>query len=398
MLKILKDDKIFNLNEIIDDCKSLLEKDKEITLDCNNHIKHIAAYSAWMQMGGNIYVIPPHYNDDAKESIKIKLLKLKYTDSIFFCTSGTTNGGVSKICIHKKQQMHQSLKASTSFIEWGMNDIVLNFIPACSIGFWQIIISAFIEHEFTLILGNKTSFFDDLKKESNCVIMVPALIDLIEKNQPNFDFSKFNKIISGSTMVSKKQTNFFFKNGGKRFINIYGSTETGCLLLADSYYNMNDNQNMWKMIPHSTDVELKIVNDTLHVKGKTLCENICDFESFDGEWYNTNDVWKESNAHITFLGRNDDFVKTNAHLINLLDIDLIAEEGNVNSGEVMSTIKYKLNSEYIELFYTNKNINLRKLKDIYKNKLSKYSIPSKYTYIESIPKNHIGKKMRKEVT
>ena len=395
MIEVLKDGNVCNLNKLIDKYKLLLEKNKEIIIDCDDHNQHIAAYSAWMQVGGNIYIIPPHYNDESKKNIKENFLKLKYSDSIFFCTSGTTKGGIPKICVHGKKQMQYALNASTSFIEWEAKDKLLNFVPAYSIGFWQIIIPAFFEYGFDLILGNKKNIYNELDKDINCTTMVPALIDLIKKQRPNFDFSKFDKIISGSTMVTKKHTNFFFNNGGKKFINIYGSTEAGCLVLSNKYYNINDDPNIWELKTYSKDVEFKIINNELYVKGITLCENMNDFESFDGEWYNTKDIWQESDGYVNFLGRSDDFVKINAHLVNLLDIDLIAEEGNVNAGEVMSIVNHKFHYDYIELFYTDENIDLCKLKELYENKLSKYSIPSKYTHIEKIPKNHMGKKVRK---
>ena len=44
MFKVLKDGKICNLNEAIDNCKSLLEKNKEITIECDDHIQHIASH------------------------------------------------------------------------------------------------------------------------------------------------------------------------------------------------------------------------------------------------------------------------------------------------------------------------------------------------------------------
>lgn len=394
MFKVFKNNEICNLKESIDKQKLLLKTDKKIIINSNDHIEHITAYYAWMQVGGNIYIIPPHYNENGQKNIKEIYSKLEYEDSIFICTSGTTNKGNPKPVVLKKEQMNQALNASNFFIEWESTDKYLNFIPASTIGFWQIIIPAFFKNNFSLFLGDKNYLLDELDKDVNCTAIMPALIDFIEKKKPNFNFSKFKKIITGSTVVSKKHTNFFFKNGGKKLINIYGLTEAGCLLLSNKCYSVNDNPNIWELKYHSKDVEFKIIDKNLHVKGKTLCENISDFEYFDGEWYNTHDVWNEVDKYISFCGRSNDFEKVNAHIVNLLDVDLIAEETDIKAGEVVSVVKHKSNSDYIELFYTNKNIDLYKLKDLYKNKLSKYSTPSKYTYIEKIPRNHMGKKMR----
>jgi hypothetical protein len=71
-------------------------------------------------------------------------------------------------------------------------------------------------------------------------------------------------------------------------------------------------------------------------------------------------------------------------------------EQQTDLGECLAVTRQTLGSDWIEVLYTNKNatINKKQFSEQFKSMLPKHSIPRKYTYVNEIVKNALGKKIR----
>lgn len=389
-MKILRGDQEQKITEIITEYENRLRSNSCILLSSVDHIQHIAAYVAWLNVGGKISIKAPFLTKEQSDYIDNVVVNSDYHDALFFHTSGTT--GAPKVVVHQKKQMDQMLKMSTNAMEWQSRDRFLNFLPAFTVGFWHIVLPTLIHNEFTIGLGSKETAINDLKNDYDVTILVPALIDQIRIREPNIDFSKFRMVGCGSSAVLKRHIDFFFERKGKVFNHMYGASEIGAPILKKVSTSSDDYSQYLEMTPLA-DNYFKIVNDRLYVKGESLCSNISDFGLDDG-WFDTNDRWIVDGNLIKFDGRTNDIVKLNGFQINLLEIETIAED-DAGLGECVTVVRNSLGTDWIELFFT-KNISVDKnnLKKIFEKKLPDFAIPRKYSFIENIPRNGMGKKIR----
>jgi acyl-coenzyme A synthetase/AMP-(fatty) acid ligase len=174
---------------------------------------------------------------------------------------------------------------------------------------------------------------------------------------------------------------------------MYGATEIGSPILnrATTY---PDNFVEYLEMSDTINNQFKIVDDELYVRGQSVCVNYKDF-SHEDDWFKTNDLWEQEGNLIKFIGRSNDIVKINGYQCSLLLIESLIED-KTNLGESLAIPRNLMGSDYIEVAYTNKDANidkkeLSKMLEIY---LQDCNIPRKYTYVESLPKTSLGKKIR----
>lgn len=388
---IFRGNEKIKIDDIVTEYENKLQNNSHILLSSIDHIQHIAAYVAWSRVGGNICIKAPFLTDEQSDYIDNVVSTSNYDNALFFHTSGTT--GTPKVVIHQKKQMDQMLSMSTSAMEWKSTDRFINFLPAYTVGFWHIILPSLVHHGFTIGLGSKETIISDLADDYNVTILVPALLDQIRIRQSHIDFSKFRMVGCGSSAVFQRHVDFFFEKGGKVFNHMYGASEIGAPVLKKVSKSPSDYSQYLEMIPLSKDVYFKIVDSKLYVKGSSLCSNVNDFDLDDG-WFNTNDRWIVKNNLIKFDGRTNDIVKLNGFQINLLEVETIAED-SAGLGECIAVMRNSLGTDWIELFFTkNTSIDKKNLKKIFEKKLPSFAVPRKYTFIENIPRNGMGKKIR----
>jgi acyl-coenzyme A synthetase/AMP-(fatty) acid ligase len=390
-LKIYQNGLLVNLSNKVLDYVDKLKKEQVVTVCSIDHTEHIAAYVAWMTVGGNIFIKAPFLSKTESSYLDEKVLNLPYDNSLFFHTSGTT--GLPKIAVHQQQQIQQAIISSTAIMEWNGDVKFLNLLPAFTVGFWNMIIPSLIEHNFSMVLGSRETVLDDLNQNTNVTIIVPGLMDYLRLRNVTIDFSKYNKVGIGSSAVLDRHVEFFFKNKGIALNHMYGTTEVGTPVLNRLSTSADGFVRYLNLTPRST-AEFKILNKELWIKGPSLCANIQDFGVTDG-WFNTQDLWDQQDNMIKFIGRSNDIVKLNGFKASLLAIETIAED-DAGLGEAVAVVRNSLGTDWIELFFTNKNAVTNKsvMNEIFLKKLPDFSIPRKFTYIDAVPRNAMGKKIR----
>lgn len=389
-MKIIKNNIFINIDNLISIAENNLKSNNIYTLCSNDHLDHIASYIAWKNVGGNIFVKSPFLPTRQIEELSKKIDKLNVSNSIIFHTSGTT--GIPKLVIHKEKQINEAIKMSTAGMKWESNTKFLNFMPAFTSGFWHIVLVDSVFHDATLIISSKETMIDDFKK-SNSTLIVPSLIDQLRSKKISLDLSRFSNIAVGSSQVLFRHSEYIFNNNANTFTHVYGSTETCSTTLSKESYKLDDTNNFLDLKPLANN-EFKLVNNELWIKGPSLCENIQDFNFHDG-WFQTGDLWEQTDNMIKFIGRSNDICKINGYQCSLLLVESLSED-KLNLGSCLAVPRHSHGIDWIELFYTNKECKIDKVffKEILSEILPSYNIPRKYTYVEEIPRNGFNKKVR----
>lgn len=389
--------KVFRNGVEVDLYNKIIEAEKKLStnsiyvLESSDHADHIAAYVAWNNVGGNIFIKSPLLPIEQSINLDDQIRNRKFSNSIIFHTSGTT--GQPKIVVHTYKQMSQAVKMSTESLGWDNDNTYLNFIPAFTSGFWHIVNAPLYHYNCNVVLGSRETMELDFKQDVNSILLVPALVDYLRINNVDIDFSKFKKVGVGGSQVLRRHAEHCFNKGAKIFSHLYGQTEI-CSPILGRETDVLDDFVEFMRVSAKADAESKIVNQELWIRGPSVCENKDEFNTEDG-WIKTGDLWEQQGDLIKFLGRNNDIVKINGYFCSLVLIENIAEV-ETDLGETIAIPRNTMGSDWIELFYTNKNaiVDKEKLLDIYKTKVPKCNIPLKYTYTETISKNSLGKKVR----
>ena len=391
-MNIIRNNELCNINDQIKECKKQLQEQKVFILSTPDHTEHIATYIAWKEVGGNVLVKNPYMPKEISEFVDQKISNFEYKNSIIFLTSGTT--GYPKTIVDTNKQFESLIKVATDTMNWNSSSKWLNVLPAFTSAFWHMVIPCLVEYDASIVLGSRETVLEDLNQDVNLSAFVPAMIDQLRLSKIPIDLSKLDNFFSGSSAVLKRHVEFVFERGLKRFTQVYGATETMTPLLARTTTEPDEFCEYLEFKSLDANTELKLVGGELWIRGSTICEN---FKQLDhsGDWFKTGDIWEQNNDLIRFVGRTNDIVKINGFQANLLLIESVSEN-RTDLGETLAVVRSSFGTQWIELLYTNKNsqIDKNKFKEIFEPILYKCCIPKKYTYIESIPRNATGKKVR----
>lgn len=392
-MKIILDQELCDLTEHCQRAEKNLREQDMYVLCSNDYLDHVAAYLVWLNQGGNILVKAPGLPVEQDHSLMSKANEYSLRDSVVFHTSGTT--GFPKLVVNHLQQIRQASEMSTQALDWNSKTNFLTFVPPYTSGFWHIILPATVAHSSTLTIGRRTHVIADINhSDCNATILVPGLINRLRTQQEFVDLSKYQVVGVGASQVNQTHVQYVFDRGAQTLAHLYGSSEIASPLLSRTTTHCHDH-NEWLNLPCHGQNQTKIVDQELWVKGKSVCSNYQDFEHHD-EWILTGDLWEQDHNLIRFVGRSNDLVKINGFKTNLLFIESIIEERS-DLGECQAIPRHTAGSDWIELLYTNplarpdRNVMSHKLKSV----LSTCNIPKKYTLVDQIEKNNLGKKIRR---
>lgn len=385
-MNLIRHDIKIQLDDKIKEYERRLKQERILTLHTADHVEHLAAYIAWSNIGGNIFVKHATLPKEPSEYLDEKIKEFNVQNSILFHTSGTT--GIPKIVINKEKHFYQSGNMATKVINWSNDTKFLNFLPAFTTGFWHIIMPTFIKHtSSTMVLGSRETIVKDLESDTNSVILVPALLDQLKMRGIPLNFSKYERVGCGASAPQQRHASIVFENGGNRFNNMYGASEICSPILSRVTTHIDDDPT-YLNFESNGDSEIKLENNELCVRGPTVCETYTN-------WYHTGDLFEKKDNLIKFVGRNNEVIKINGYTASLLMIETTVED-RLGLGESRAVLRNRAGSDFIELEYTNKDaiIDKKIFHEKLESMLSYCCIPAKYTLVDSIPKNALGKKLR----
>lgn len=366
-----------------------------VVLNTMDYTEHFSSYLAWLEVGGNIFVINPLESKKNHEYFYSLVDTFECKDSLIIPTSGTT--GRPKLAITGKKHHDLAQKMTIDIMQWNSNVSYINYAPAPNSGFWRMFMPAAVASGCHFILGSVPTIMQDIETGANQIGLVTPLIDMVRSRFGNVDMSKFDVVAAGASQVLKRHTDYLFQNGMKKFVQIYGINEAGAPSL--SYTTSKHDENCFGLrVMSEYGIEWKLTSEgELLMKGPMLCENIETFGLTSDGWYATGDIFENVDGELLkYRGRTNEILKINGYKTNLIEIETVAEE-KTTLGDCIAVPRKMQGIDFIELMYTGNIENKEFVNTIFEDNLPKYGIPKKLTKIKAVPRNSLSKKIRKDI-
>jgi len=364
-----------------------------------------------------------------------KLLEFENEDSneiaLLVYTAGTT--GTPKAVILKHSSFCEFALNNLDPADLDYNETTLLSVPLYHVAGIQTAISGIYSGRTTVIQDQFES--SDWMKlvqnyEINRVMLVPTMIKQIIDNDDfyNYDFKSLNVITYGAASmpisVLEESINKF---KDAKFINAFGQTETAATITSlgpeDHNISGTEDEKLQKIKRLTSigkplqDIKVRIVDENgaevpandvgeIVAKGERIMSGYWNNEkatmnAIRNGWLYTGDLgYRDEDGYIFLSGRAKDFIKRGGEMISPEEIEQflykhpkieeVAVIGlpNIQWGEIVTAVikckkDKKLTDEEILTFCN--------------NKLASFKIPEKIIFISEIPRNSMGKILKKDL-
>ena len=221
--------------------------------------------------------------------------------------------------------------------------------------------------------------------------------------------------ISGSAPLSKETNDRFFKATGKRILERYGMTETN-MICSNPYKGYRISGKVGFPLP---GIDVRIVDQLsgqllshgqvgeIQVKGKNVFSGYWKMPSKTADsftkdnYFKTEDLGKfDNNGYLEIVGRLKDLIISGGFNVYPKEIeDVINSIEGIQENAVIgvphkdlgeSVLSIIIKEEYIQ-------INSKKISEILTKKLAKYKCPKGYIFVNSFPRNSLGKILKNKL-
>ena len=341
-------------------------------------------------------------------------------------TSGTTNKpkGVVSTHLNIESQVNCLVKAW----EWRRNDFIPVFLPLhhihgiinsllCPlwvggkvdiIGAFQTekVVKAIMKNDYSVFTAVPTIYFSLIEKLET--MKGKDLIILKEK------LRRMRLMMSGSSALASEIHKKWTKLTGQILLERYGMTEIG-MAIANPLIGRRKSGFVGVPLPK---VKIKLIdeNQTLIKKEKVPGEIICKGpqvfleywnkpqltkDSFKGGWFKTGDIAQLEEGYYKILGRKSiDVINSGGIKISALEIEnLLLKHRYIKECSVIGIPNKKWGEMVVAILVTekDKSLTLKELKDWSKKRISSYKIPKKIKILKNLPKNSLGKVIKKDL-
>jgi len=388
-LKVFIGGESVNFADRVKEAEKKLKSEKILNLTSTDQLDGVATYLAWREVGGTVICKNPMLPKEHSDSIDEKLKDYDIENKLVLHTSGTT--GLPKVVLYSEETLDQSHRMSCTN-KWHNKSNFLSLFPNQNLGFWTYAMSNVVAHDCDITLIRRENLVPDLMA-SKCTqtFLFTPFFDVMKGQGFQVDFSTFEEVSLGGAKVTERHAQYAFDGGAGSFSNMFGTTEASCPLLKRHMESMDDWDPSLILETFTDNYELKMDGEELLVRGANMCANADDF--LEDGWFRTGDMFDVDGKNITFTGRKNEWVKINGNKSSLLLIEDVTERAGL--GETMAVIRNLKGIDYVELYHSaSVNVDKNEMKEKLKDSLPDYCIPRKFTHIETIPRNAIGKKVR----
>jgi len=334
--------------------------------------------------------------DENIRSIKPRIEKLDFKSipddtAVLFFTSGTT-GEPTGALKSKANILEELAVLKALFMPLGIERVIVT-VPLIHIyGFLAgvmlpsvlgadvILKEEFLPHELIALAENKRTL----------CITNPVFLNVLNKLNIETQYPHITFVSSTGKLDATIAQSLHTKIGCNIY-QIFGSTETGGIA-----YKINDDT-IWKPLE---GVNVEQVGQNLSVQSPFISTYIIDKSLGElKQPFVTTDIINLEGGGFSLLGRESEIIKISGKRISLLEVERLLEN-NSNIEEVLVKLSYGVTShkdEQLDILIQS-NLALVELKKIVKKTLQenyqKINIRTTVQCVESIPKNHMGKKLR----
>lgn len=346
--------------------------------------------------------------------------------ALIIYTSGTT--GKPKGVVTTHANIHAQITALCTAWHWTQEDFILNFLPLHHVhGVINILSCALYSGAHCAMVPrfNAERVWEALQHQKPTLLMaVPTIYHkLIQfyKQVPKDRQTAYSKaahqlrlMVSGSAALPVPVLKEWQQITGHVLLERYGMTEIG-MGLSNSYTNARIPGFVGKPLPGvetivvKEDETLAAVGELgeLRIKGPTVFleywkRSDATAEAFKEGWFCTGDiVLVNADGNYKIVGRNSvDIIKTGGFKVSALEIEEVLLTHPLISECAVVGIEDEEWGERVALAVVtvgNKQLIVRALKAWGAEKLAPYKLPSMVRVVKELPRNAMGKVMKKKV-
>lgn len=333
--------------------------------------------------------------------------------ALMIYTSGTT--GKPKGVVTTRANLDAQISALLEAWGWSEEDRTLNVLPLHHIHGVVVLGCCALAAGAAMELSEK--FSPELvwermaAREINVFMAVPTiyakLVQHFERQTPQVQKAwsdgagSLRLAVSGSAALPVPLFETWKKISGQPLLERYGMTEIG-IALSNPYRGERKAGSVGKPLP---GVEVRLSSEgELEIRGKTVFREYwgkpqATQDSFtpDG-WFKTGDIAElDSSGAYRILGRNSvDIIKTGGYKVSALEIEnCLLEHPGVRECAV-GAVADGVWGERVAAAWAGE-ATAAELEDFLKQKLARYKVPTVWKCVEALPRNAMGKVLKKQL-
>ncbi|NQW28782.1 MAG: AMP-binding protein [Flammeovirgaceae bacterium] len=349
-----------------------------------------------------------------------------YRNAMILYTSGTTGKPKGVVTTHINIQ--SQITSLVQAWDWSANDHILNVLPLHHVHGIINVLGCALWSGATCEFLNKfdsKNVFEILSKESMTLFMaVPTIYHQliqywesladIDRKRISMALSKLRLMVSGSAALPVSVLEKWKALSGQTLLERYGMTEIG-MAISNPYVGTRRPGYIGAALP---GVKVRIVDEQFKdlideaqgeilVKGPGvfkeywgLPEATKDSFTLDG-WFKTGDIAFSKNGDYKIVGRSSvDIIKSGGYKISALEIEeVLRSYGEIADCAVLGLPNEEWGELIVAVIVPKRDASLKekKLDEWMRTQLPKYKIPRTYLFLKELPRNAMGKVVKKEL-
>lgn len=359
---------------------------------------------------------------EQKEDIALSLAE-PGQDALMIYTSGTT--GKPKGVVMTHEQLDTQIRSLSQAWSWSSKDRTLNVLPmhhvhgvvniTCCALYNGAVLEMRPGFDATLIrqrmCSGKLTLFMAVPTIYHKLIQYYASLPQEEKMEWKLAMSKMRLMVSGSAALPVTVLEQWREISTHTLLERYGMTEIG-MALSNPLRGERKPGYVGKPLPFvqvmiadesGAEVRAHGIPGELYVSGPTVFKRYWrkpeeTAKSFTQDWFKTGDiVERDSEGNYKILGRNSsDIIKSGGYKISALEIENVLSEHTAVEECAIIAIADAEWGETIAAVIVGE-LSTEALKEWLKERLAPYKMPRKWILTTSLPRNAMGKVLKKEL-
>jgi fatty-acyl-CoA synthase len=365
----------------------------------------------------------------AAESVEFEWPDIAENSAAAMCyTSGTTGNPKGVVYSHRSSYLHTMAICTTNGIGIGSNDSVLPIVPMFHANAWGLPYGALMAGA-DLVLPDRRldaeSLVDLIEKLRPTVAgAVPTIwndvMHYLEKN-PDRDVSSLRLVPCGGSAVPVSLMRTFEERHGVQIRQLWGMTETSPTATMAWPPPGTSEEEHWAYRATQGQplcgVEARLVDDDgqvlpndnqavgeVEVRGPWITSSYYrghDESKFDSGWLRTGDVGRiDQHGFITLTDRSKDVIKSGGEWISSVDLEnaLVAHPDVVEAAVVaVPDERWQERPLAVVVARDGSDIKADELRTFLADKVVRWWLPERWTFIDEIPRTSVGKYDKKTI-